>query len=440
MVSVAALTGFFSFLLGYLVVRRDPSSRPRQAFLLTSSFLGIWAVIAVFALSTLELAVFRRLYLIGSLFQYLHFGAFLHFALALTERTPRRYSSVYLVYVPCVFATVLMWLHDDYVRDFMLVDGAWQLNHQYGSVAFFSMLVIWFGYYVPAAIVYYTRATIAATHQERRVYHVLGLSVILLMAITFMEVVVVPLLFRVPSQGSVLLFKLIWLLCFGYLVDRFDFLTAPPRLEDVALTAFPGYLVLLVDTRRTIHRMNDEAAQLFGIHGESKQGELVDLLLPGGSHLCEYIDLRPANGQASVSVVLDLNNHASSRGLIDLKVSTLRDTGGNRIGYLFIGKPLLGAQRSDLIAGITRREAEIIEQILTGSSNAAIANHFSISERTVKTHITHIFDKLGIENRIQLYRLLKDHNFVSNHAADRHLLRPPADHESGDGASVSGMF
>ncbi|TVR06823.1 MAG: hypothetical protein EA403_00410 [Spirochaetaceae bacterium] len=427
MVSVAALTGFFSFLLGYLVVRRDPASRARQAFLLVSAFLGIWAITAVFALSTVELAVFRRLFLIGSLFQLLHFGAFLHFALAVTDSAPRRYPLVYLVYLPCVLSTTLFWLHEDYVSDFIFVNGAWQLNHQYGSAAFFSMLALWFGYYVPATIVYFQRASVSPTAREKRVFHILGFSVVLLVAVTFIEVVIVPLLFRVPSQGSVLLFKLIWLLCFGYLVDRFHFLTAPPRLEDIALTAFPGYVVVVTDLRRTVYRMNQEAANLFGVASDSQQGEPVDRLFPGGMQLCELIDARTAGGPASISMVLDLGNHESSRGLIDLKASALRDTTGNRIGYLFIGRPVIGAQRSDLIAGITRRETEIIEQILTGRSNAAIADLLSISERTVKTHITHIFDKLGIENRIQLYGLLKDHNFVSRHAADRHLIRPPAD-------------
>ncbi len=90
-----------------------------------------------------------------------------------------------------------------------------------------------------------------------------------------------------------------------------------------------------------------------------------------------------------------------------------------------LGLQVLGTRESKLIAVITPRERVIIEQILAGHTNAAIAKHFSISERTVKTHMTHIFDKLGIENRIPLYGILRDNHFISSHAADRHLIRLP---------------
>jgi DNA-binding NarL/FixJ family response regulator len=52
--------------------------------------------------------------------------------------------------------------------------------------------------------------------------------------------------------------------------------------------------------------------------------------------------------------------------------------------------------------GLTPREREIIGTILEGLSNAEIAARFSISEKTVKHHLTNIFDKLGVSNRLEL--------------------------------------
>jgi two-component system nitrate/nitrite response regulator NarL len=52
--------------------------------------------------------------------------------------------------------------------------------------------------------------------------------------------------------------------------------------------------------------------------------------------------------------------------------------------------------------GLTSREREIIEAILAGNSNAEIAARFSISEKTVKHHLTNIFDKVGVSNRLEL--------------------------------------
>ena len=52
--------------------------------------------------------------------------------------------------------------------------------------------------------------------------------------------------------------------------------------------------------------------------------------------------------------------------------------------------------------GLTRREMEVITQIVTGRSNRAIGQEFSICERTVKQHLTNIFNKIGVSSRLEL--------------------------------------
>jgi pimeloyl-ACP methyl ester carboxylesterase/DNA-binding CsgD family transcriptional regulator len=50
---------------------------------------------------------------------------------------------------------------------------------------------------------------------------------------------------------------------------------------------------------------------------------------------------------------------------------------------------------------LTAREAQILERIAQGLDNAQIAARLGLSEKTVRNHITHIFDKMGVENRSQ---------------------------------------
>jgi DNA-binding NarL/FixJ family response regulator len=52
--------------------------------------------------------------------------------------------------------------------------------------------------------------------------------------------------------------------------------------------------------------------------------------------------------------------------------------------------------------GLTRRETEILETITAGLGNKEIANKFSLSEDTVKHHLTNIFDKVGVSSRLEL--------------------------------------
>jgi len=51
---------------------------------------------------------------------------------------------------------------------------------------------------------------------------------------------------------------------------------------------------------------------------------------------------------------------------------------------------------------LTPREMEVIKAIVTGMKTKEIARKLSISEQTVKHHITNIFDKVGVYNRLEL--------------------------------------
>jgi NarL family two-component system response regulator LiaR len=72
------------------------------------------------------------------------------------------------------------------------------------------------------------------------------------------------------------------------------------------------------------------------------------------------------------------------------------------------GEPFIpdGKKRENL--GITRRELEILELIAQGLSNREIAEKLYVSENTVKTHSSRVFDKLGAKRRTQAVQLGKE--------------------------------
>jgi two-component system, NarL family, nitrate/nitrite response regulator NarL len=62
--------------------------------------------------------------------------------------------------------------------------------------------------------------------------------------------------------------------------------------------------------------------------------------------------------------------------------------------------------------GLTARELEVVTLITEGCTNKDIARQFGISEETVKRHLTNIFDKLGVGNRLELALFALNHNLL----------------------------
>lgn len=61
---------------------------------------------------------------------------------------------------------------------------------------------------------------------------------------------------------------------------------------------------------------------------------------------------------------------------------------------------------------LTRREHEVVAAIVAGSTNRDIARQLGVTEDTVKHHVTNVFDKLGVSNRLELAMFAINHNLV----------------------------
>jgi len=73
------------------------------------------------------------------------------------------------------------------------------------------------------------------------------------------------------------------------------------------------------------------------------------------------------------------------------------------------GEPFSGALR-----GLTTRELNVAALVATGHSNREAAEALSISERTIKHHLTSVFAKLGISSRLQLANIAINAGLIRN--------------------------
>ncbi len=115
----------------------------------------------------------------------------------------------------------------------------------------------------------------------------------------------------------------------------------------------------------------------------------------------------PARVLAAAAVYQALGEarpHRKALPPVEREAAVLAEVNAGRLDAAAVHAVLAAAgrrvgRRPRLVAGLTAREAEVLELLVRGWSNRQIAEHLSITPRTAGTHIEHIYTKIGVSSR-----------------------------------------
>jgi DNA-binding NarL/FixJ family response regulator len=77
-----------------------------------------------------------------------------------------------------------------------------------------------------------------------------------------------------------------------------------------------------------------------------------------------------------------------------------------------VASRLMSKMRGPAVQSLSEREIEVLTQVADGNSNKDIAGKLYISEATVKTHLVHIFGKLGVDDRTAAVTVALDRGII----------------------------
>lgn len=66
----------------------------------------------------------------------------------------------------------------------------------------------------------------------------------------------------------------------------------------------------------------------------------------------------------------------------------------------------------DPLPELTEREREVLRLVATGATNKEMARQLFVAEATVKSHLVHIFTKLGVDNRARAVALAQETGLI----------------------------
>lgn len=123
-------------------------------------------------------------------------------------------------------------------------------------------------------------------------------------------------------------------------------------------------------------------------------------LLKAGAKGCCRRGIDPDSLQQVLSVTAN-GGVWVTRSLLPRLVSELRK-------YVDAHRKPATAPEADALAELTQREREIVRLIVQGASNKEVASSLNISERTVKGHLSNVFQKLGVADRLKLMLYVRE--------------------------------
>lgn len=170
-----------------------------------------------------------------------------------------------------------------------------------------------------------------------------------------------------------------------------------------------------------------EALQLVSLH--QPDVILMDLMMPGMDGITATRQIHQKYPQIKIIALTSFSEQnmvqgalqAGAAGYLQKNVTAVEL--GNAIRSAHVGRMTLSPEAAQVLAQslsqphlpgneLTERERQVLRGMVDGLNNSEIAEKLYISLGTVKFHISHVFQKLGVDNRVEAVKMAIEQKLV----------------------------
>ena len=211
------------------------------------------------------------------------------------------------------------------------------------------------------------------------------------------------------SQNIIPFWLLLWIGILLYTIKKYRFISISPEFISRDITENIEEGIVLLDPDLKIIFTNTTIRSLLNIK-EGISIQLDDIVFE--KHIL-YNELSKLIKSSEISFRTRINFISMDSGKklpMDLKIKKVIDVYNDITGFLMITSRVKDIEQLKTLYKISQRELDVIFLLLIGRTNKNIANFLELSERTIETHIVNIYNKLGVNNRIELLNMLSEFN------------------------------
>jgi len=351
------------------------------------------------------------------------FGCFLpslaiHFSLLLTGTKNTGHPLVTAaVYLPAAVFAMLMIFGGYFSADFILTEWGWDVIVPFMSDYGFIFII----YYNTALII---SATIVFRWRYKfteRAGIIMARSVFLPYAAAVAGILLCPYFIYIENNSALnmaaelsgQIFFVIFVTGIRFSAKHYNLLNLTPEIKAGDLISGMSEPAFLVGLDGTILHYNSGGNELIDLDRVAKESSIfnifdcpcamravIDDLLSGKIERKMIHCSISAKGEVWKPVLLTIQSIHHSSG----EITSV---------FVFIDENYTNKDFKEKY-NITNRQMDIIMLTLSGFPNREISGKLHLSERTVENHLFNIYNKLGVENRIELFNIARKYNLISN--------------------------
>jgi DNA-binding CsgD family transcriptional regulator len=390
--SMACVTYIY---FGAYIVTVDSKSKANLFFFLTCMIFSLWSFSYIFInipdISPADEALWRQIgytaavtYEPAIMLMALHFTGYI-------RRIKNRPVFILLIIIISVFLLYKNWAENAIAAN--LATGIWHL----------ALHIYAFIYNATTIILFIIKTVKTNSRRIRLQVKIIVTGAVIAIAATIFTDYYMPSI-GFPTLTPVLL--IIWIGSVWYALVRHRFLSLNYNFISTIVMDKIDEIILILDSDFKITAVNNKFFDLINLSPDTIRNRPVFDFTEEPVLKTSLNRLLKNREEKSFSLKLNLNTSDDNPVLIDTRLQAIRDRYGDFLGILFMGKEIKGLMRLKKIYGISSREIDIIRYAIAGSTNRQIAGLLQITEGTVKVHLTNIYNKLGIDNKVQLQNVV----------------------------------